>query len=145
MIRSSVFVGETMQERKMGGLCTGGRSRSCASSSSQVLLLFFSSLRRFAIPGWVRCITWLAYLGGDAVATRIKAWWRRQQRQHAGGDVGACPLAPPWRTGQHHRLRAVEPTRGHCGVSGRRGHQTATKGCCWQASCCSPPGFSNAS
>jgi hypothetical protein len=77
MIRSSVFVGETMQERKMGGLCTGGRSRSCASSSSQVLLLFFSSLRRFAIPGWVRCITWLAYLGGDAVAiyalaTRIK-------------------------------------------------------------------------
>jgi len=34
----------------------------------QFLLLIFTFLRMRAIPGWIRFVMWLAYLGGDAIA-----------------------------------------------------------------------------
>jgi hypothetical protein len=63
----------------------------------QVLLLFFSSLRRFAIPGWVRCTTWLAYLGGDAVAIyALATLFNRHKDQGGGGGSNVSTLEAMW-------------------------------------------------
>jgi hypothetical protein len=63
----------------------------------QVLLFILSSLRRFAIPGWVRSITWLAYLAGDAVAIyALATLFNRHKDQGGGGGSNVSTLEVMW-------------------------------------------------
>ncbi|CAD6258812.1 unnamed protein product [Miscanthus lutarioriparius] len=59
-----------------------------SSMAIQMLLLVFSSLRRFAIPRWARSITWLAYLAGDAVAIYALATLFNRHKEDQGGGGG---------------------------------------------------------
>jgi hypothetical protein len=59
------------------------------SLAIQCLLLLFSFMRRYAIPGWVRFMMWLAYLAGDAVAIYALAtlFNRRKTDEHGGSTL----------------------------------------------------------
>ncbi|KAL6655042.1 hypothetical protein ACP70R_005868 [Stipagrostis hirtigluma subsp. patula] len=60
-------------------------------------ILFLSSLvRKSAIPGWVRSIIWLAYLGSDAVAIYALATlfnrYKSQDRSLSQGGSGVLEV-----------------------------------------------------
>ncbi|XP_066341134.1 uncharacterized protein [Miscanthus floridulus] len=67
-----------------------------SSVAVQVLLIIFSSLRRFTIPGWVRSITWLAYLAGDAVAIYALATLFNRHKDQGGGGSNISTLEVMW-------------------------------------------------